>query len=195
MDYRQKAELLLEKLKNAGIDRRAIEKALDYSENYIDQTLSRGPNEKFLGKLELYAQSILPQDQQPSEFNTDSFIHELRKKWTSEIDVSGLINALLNEKDRAVKKAEEYAKKMESLYEDAKADKANLLTQLNKLQDLVDNTLKWLVESLKETNAPITQINQQLAQLNDQIHNIISDQLKHHQEVPGKQNSEKTKGE
>jgi hypothetical protein len=169
MDIKQKIELLLERLKNAGIDRRTIEKALDYSENYIDQILSRGPYEKFLGKLELYAQSILPQDQQPSEF-TEPFEHELRKKWTSEIDVSRLINVLLEEKDRAIKKAEEYAKKKESLYEDVKADKAHLLSQLNKLQDLVDNTLKQLAENLKETTATVVQINQQLAQLNDQTH-------------------------
>lgn len=186
MDNKQKAELLLEKLKNAGIDRRTIEKALRYSENYIDQILSRGPYEKFLGKLELYAQNILPQDQQPSEFNTYSSEHELRKKWTSEIDVSGLINVLLDEKDRAIKKSEEYAKKMESLYEEAKADKANLFAQLNKLHDLVDNTLKQLTENLKETTATVAQIDQQLAQFNDQTH------LKHKKKLPStQQDSEK----
>lgn len=189
MDINQKIELILEKLKKAGKDRSTIEKDLNYSENYIDQILSRGGNKKFLGVLERYAQNILPQDQQPSTVNDDSVEYKVsRKRWTGK---DALLNALLEEKDRAIKKAEEralkaeeFAKKMESHYEDAIKEKSKLI-------DIYSNTLKEISSNLGAL-ANLIKNNQQLAQLNDQPH-IVSDQLKHQQEVPGPKQDSKQK--
>lgn len=53
MDYKKKAESLLFQLENQhGLNRRMVEKRLNYSTNYIDQILSKGSNAKFIAKLE-----------------------------------------------------------------------------------------------------------------------------------------------
>lgn len=54
MKTKEQIEKLLISLKNKGIDRRSIEKDLDYREFYIDQLLSKGGNVKFLKRLEKY---------------------------------------------------------------------------------------------------------------------------------------------
>jgi hypothetical protein len=54
MKLKEEIELLLESLKNQGISRTAIEEDLGYSENYIDQVLSKGGNKKFLAALKRY---------------------------------------------------------------------------------------------------------------------------------------------
>jgi hypothetical protein len=201
MDFKQEIELILEKLKIVGIDRSTIEKDLNYSKNYIDQTLSRGGNEKILGALKLYAQSILQnatfisQDQQPSMLNADPVEYEVRRKWMTEIDAYALINALLEEKDRSIKKAEEsalkaeeFAKKMGSHYED-------VVKENSKLIDIISNTLKEISRNLSAAATILNQNNQQLAQLNDQAYKV-TDQPLHQQDVLGtKQDSgKKNKG-
>jgi transcriptional regulator with XRE-family HTH domain len=55
MELNQTIELLLNALKEKGIDRADIEKELGYSPNYIDQVLSRGGNQRFLTSLQKYA--------------------------------------------------------------------------------------------------------------------------------------------
>lgn len=53
MDHKKKAETLLRQLEaKRGLNRRKVEKRLKYSENYIDQVLSKGANAKFVAKLE-----------------------------------------------------------------------------------------------------------------------------------------------
>lgn len=59
MELKKEIEELLESLKKAGKERDDIEKELEYSENYIDQTLSKGGNQKFLGVLKRYANTVL----------------------------------------------------------------------------------------------------------------------------------------
>lgn len=54
MDFKQESERLLELLRIEGVDRRKIEKDLGYSENYIDQVLSKGSNKKFVTTLSTY---------------------------------------------------------------------------------------------------------------------------------------------
>ena len=54
MEVKKNIENLLLLLKEQGIDRRQIEKDLDYRKYYIDQLLSKGGNRKFLNRLEKY---------------------------------------------------------------------------------------------------------------------------------------------
>jgi hypothetical protein len=61
MDYKKEIESLLEGLKAKGVSRAIIEEDLGYSENYIDQTLSKGGNKKFLQSLKRYVlQKAIP---------------------------------------------------------------------------------------------------------------------------------------
>jgi hypothetical protein len=183
MDYKQKIKSILEKLKVAGIDRKTITKDLKYSNNYISQSLSKGGNKKLFEALERYAQSKLQntsnnsQEQQSPLGNIDS--NELRKKWTSEINVSSLINILLEEKDRTIKKAEEEAKKWETLYLDT-------IKENSKLLDTIGYILKG---NLSVDN--LNRVNQQLSQLNNQT-NIPLDQIEQPKKIPSlKRDSEK----
>lgn len=54
MELKREIESLLLVLENKNIDRATIEKDLGYSENYIDQALSRGGNNRFLRSLKQY---------------------------------------------------------------------------------------------------------------------------------------------
>jgi hypothetical protein len=53
-DFKKDIEELIIKLNNRGIDRRAIEADLDYSEFYLDQIISKGGNGKVLKRLQKY---------------------------------------------------------------------------------------------------------------------------------------------
>lgn len=52
MDFKEEIKSVLKKLKTLGFDRRTLEKELKYSPLTIDQTLSRGGNEKMLASLQ-----------------------------------------------------------------------------------------------------------------------------------------------
>lgn len=161
MDFKQEIELILEKLKKVGKDRRSIEKDLNYSKNYINQNLSRGGNKKILSALKLYEQNMLQnamyntQDQQPSMVNADPVEYKAEGKGLTEKEA--LINALLEEKDRAIKKAEEsalkaeeFAKKMESHYKEAVKEKSKLI-------DIISNALKEVSKNLSAAAANLNQ--------------------------------------
>lgn len=51
MDFKEDIKKVLQDLKSLGYDRRRVEKELRYSEKTIDQSLSRGGNEKMLDAL------------------------------------------------------------------------------------------------------------------------------------------------
>lgn len=146
MNVKEEIELILESLKKLGINRRDIEKELNYSENYIDQILSKGGNEKFLGILKLYAEKLLPPEPK-------SMVNEELILYTKDYDK--LINQILLDRNVIIdlheersKQAEELARKMEGHYEDAK--KLNL-----RLLDIIDNSLKEITKNLKETAAKL----------------------------------------
>ena len=64
-DYKKEIEKILEILDAKGVKRDKIEKDLVYSENYIDQVLSKGGNRRILKKLQTYLeekQYALPKD-------------------------------------------------------------------------------------------------------------------------------------
>jgi hypothetical protein len=51
MDLKKEIEQVLETLKSKGYTRDRIESELKYSKNYIDQTLSKGGNKRFLNAI------------------------------------------------------------------------------------------------------------------------------------------------
>ena len=59
------------------------------------------------------------------------------------------LQALIEEKDKAIRKAEEFAEKMESHYEDMKVEKAELIKTLNKNQIILDKAQDAILEVLK----------------------------------------------
>lgn len=146
MNIKEEIESILESLKRLGIKRGDIEKALNYSENYIDQTLSKGGNEKFLGALKRYAEEFLPS-------GSKSMANEELVLYAKDYDK--LIEQILSDRQVIIdlhqersKQAEELAKKMEGHYEDAK--KLNL-----RLLDIIDNSLKDITKNLKDTAAKL----------------------------------------
>jgi hypothetical protein len=137
----------------------AICLTLNYNEDYISQLRSREKSTgqpqvsvKFYSNLKnfsLHNANYINQKDIPNSMVSEPLPeYGIKGKWGTGNDE--FINALLEEKDRAIKKAEEFAKKMEAHYEDAKLDKDKLFTQLNKLQTSFDDTLKTISENLKE---------------------------------------------
>jgi arsenate reductase-like glutaredoxin family protein len=57
-NIRKQIEIILDELKKQGVSRREIEKLLNKSENYVDQILSKGGNNKFLNELNRLKKSI-----------------------------------------------------------------------------------------------------------------------------------------
>lgn len=90
---------------------------------------------------------------------------------------SHYISALLEEKDRAIRKAEQH-------YEDAKEDKERLFMALNKLQETFDTTLKEISNNLKNAALSLAHSKQDLDLLKDQTY-IVSTQLEHQRDALG----------
>lgn len=59
MELKNEIELVLESLKSKGYDRTKIEEDLGYSDNYIDQVLSKGGNKRFLRAISALRDRIL----------------------------------------------------------------------------------------------------------------------------------------
>ncbi|MDF2189329.1 hypothetical protein [Paraflavitalea sp. CAU 1676] len=80
MELKEQIEVLLVNLKKEGWERSAIEKELNYSENYIDQVLAKGGNLRFLGALEKFSKDVLqkatPQHRENSSLNPSETILE-----------------------------------------------------------------------------------------------------------------------
>jgi hypothetical protein len=65
MEAKKELTLQLSEIKyKYGKDRRAIEKELNYSPNYIDQIISKGGSGKFLEKLKEYANRLAEMDEE-----------------------------------------------------------------------------------------------------------------------------------
>lgn len=172
--------------------------ALGYNGGYISQLRSREKttgepqvSQKFYNQLQSF--SLQKANFKLLEFKptlADNLSeYEVKEKLST--GKEEYIKALLEEKDKAIKKAEESALKMEAHYEDAKTDKEKLFTQLSKLQASFDETLKQISENLKETAINLTQNRDLLALLKDQTY-IVSTQLEHQREaldlgMPGEQ--------
>lgn len=131
MEIKKEIEEVLDSLKAAGFDRGRIEEDMGYSENYIDQTLSKGGNKKFLRAMIYYRMAML-QNPIPPKNNID--------------DKERLIQQI----EARRKDAEVMAKKMEQHYEDSKAEKAELFVALKETRQTINELLKPMVTSLKE---------------------------------------------
>ncbi len=59
MSFKKPIELVLNDLKAKGYDRGEIESGLGYSENYIDQVLAKGGNQKFLNALKRFNEGAI----------------------------------------------------------------------------------------------------------------------------------------
>jgi uncharacterized NAD(P)/FAD-binding protein YdhS len=59
MSLKKEIENILNELKQKGYDRGEIEQQLNYSENYIDQQLSKGGNQRFLNALVEFNKRVL----------------------------------------------------------------------------------------------------------------------------------------
>lgn len=66
MNYKEEILKLLERLALNGIDRGRIERDFEYADNFIDQTLSRGGNKKFLAALKIYEKAMLQNTTPPN---------------------------------------------------------------------------------------------------------------------------------
>jgi hypothetical protein len=125
---------------------------LDYNGGYISQLRSREKSSgepqvspKFYKQLQTFGLQnahYVPKNLISGVAEPEVPYGVLEGKWGTGKDA--LINALLEEKDRAIKKAEEFAQKMENHYEDSKEEKRQLL-------DVINNTLKEISENLKTT--------------------------------------------
>jgi predicted RNase H-like nuclease (RuvC/YqgF family) len=169
MDVKQEIELILEELKKAGFDRSTIEEELGYSKNYINQSLSRGGNPRILSALKLYAKNKFynKQHQEASVVNADSVEYKVIEKW--EIEKDTLINDLFEEKDRAIKRAEEKALKAEEQVKKLEEEIQKLQKEKLKLLDIISNLSKEKPDNVRAA-AYSNQNNQQLPPLNDQTH-------------------------
>lgn len=199
----EEAEPLIKSIliRNKGLTEDQLCINLKYNGGYISQLRSREKSTgepqvspKFYEQLKSYSLQYAnySNNDQPPMVNEDPVKYGLKGEWGTGKDV--FINALLDEKERAIKKAEENAQKMESFYQDAKSEKNRLLNQVDKLADIIDKTLKDISSNLKEAAASLAQNNQQIALLKDQTY-IVSDQLEHQREalglgLPGEKRSE-----
>lgn len=143
MVLKKEIELLLEKLKEAGYDRGRIEKELNYSENYIDQTLSKGGNKRFLDALRGFASRVLQNPiqnfiQEPQAdyiLQSKDYWHfielitasgkTLKVKPEGEREIS-LLNAFLEERNRIIFEKEERKKDSDMRAERAEKEKERL---------------------------------------------------------------------
>lgn len=80
MSYKSEIVYLLESLKKKGYTRARIESDLGYSENYIDQILSKGGNKKVVGALSRMLQNASAASGESSnELNDDGGDHHRNK--------------------------------------------------------------------------------------------------------------------
>lgn len=131
MEYKKQIEEVLDSLKAAGFDRAQIEEDMGYSENYIDQTLSKGGNKKFLKAMVIYRMAMLQNPIQRPAVIDDK-------------------ERLIQQIEARRKDAEAMASKMEQHYEDSKTEKAELFVALKETRQTINELLKPMVVSLRE---------------------------------------------
>jgi hypothetical protein len=158
MELKKEIESLLEKLKEVGYSRGRIEKELKYSDNYIDQILSKGGNPTFLDALEELATKVLqnpiqtniqePREDYLKKDKEDRHFIELKTasgktlkvKPEGENEIS-LLNALLEERDRIIVEKEERKKDSDLRAERAEKEKERLYNIIEKhLVDIHSNS-------------------------------------------------------
>lgn len=194
MDTKKEIEGLLNSLKKRGFDRGRIEKDLNYSENYIDQTLSKGGNKRFLNSLRDYANRMLQKaiheeqrfmvSEPAAEYKKPLKIQTASGK-TLSIQPEGsteieLLNALLEERDLVINTIkEEKQARIDELIQD-KERLFNLIS--SSLGDIskVQQAIFAMVMTLQKHEAVITsQGNKKReAEMLDTLSRLNADNLK-----------------
>lgn len=111
MELRKEIEILLESLKGLGLERGEIEQELNYSENYIDQVLSKGGNRRFLIQLKKLKNEVLQKPIQQShgtEVSTTAIQGQPLSAGSVKIDLQDYIDLLKYQKEQAEKEKAEY---------------------------------------------------------------------------------------
>lgn len=109
MEIKEEIESVLASLKKAGYERGRIEKDLEYSENYIDQTLSKGGNRKFLRSLKNYAERVLQKTITPLDEPPFSHVNEEPveyKKTGIQEEYLALLKKTIADKDKNIEEKE-----------------------------------------------------------------------------------------
>ena len=158
--------LLKSILKSQGLTEKQLCIELGYNRGYISQLRSR---EKTLGEPQIspkFHEKLKSYSLQNAKNTTPEFEPNIADDPVGNKNEGAFskgmdaFNALLAEKDRAIKKAEERALKAEERA--LKAEEFAL-----KLIDIISNSSKEMYGNLSDVAADLTQNNQQLAQLKD----------------------------
>lgn len=137
MDYKKEIEEVLNALKEAGFDRTTIEEDMGYSENYIDQTLSKGGNKKFLKAMVIYRKAML---QNTTPINGEKMLNSERDK-------------LLEEKESRRKDFEHWA-------DLSRRDKEKAENEKDRLLNIIENNLTKLLEVSLNISSNLTEVKQ-----------------------------------
>jgi hypothetical protein len=149
MELKKEIELLLEKLKEVGYNRGRIEKELGYSDNYINQTLSKGGNKRFLVALHRLQSNVLQNPiQNIVQDSGVDYVKQGNEHWPfiELITASGkilkvkpegeteinLLNAFLEERNRLIFEKEERKKDADMRAERAEKEKERLFDIIEK---------------------------------------------------------------
>jgi hypothetical protein len=132
-NFKGEIQKLLFELKQAGIDRRQIEKDLNYEEFYIDQIVSKGGNQRFFKALTHYAGNKL-------------------SKSADRVDITEDANLLIQEmyQDLIRLKAEARVHGMWVAELAARLKKSSVSTEAGLLRDNVDKEVNRLFSKLKK---------------------------------------------
>lgn len=137
MDYKKEIEEVLLSLKEAGFDRATIEEDMGYSENYIDQTLSKGGNRKFLKAMIIYRRAMLQNATQVNEPNKQS-----------------------PERDKLLEEKESRRKDFERWAELSRQDKEKAENEKDRLLNLIETNLTKLLEVSLKLSSNLTEVKQ-----------------------------------
>lgn len=110
MNLKEQLEEILDFLKKRGITRSEIEDDLNYSENYIDQALSKGGNKRFLKALEKYKSDILQNAIKMGSRGTQ-LIKEILIEEANKGGTDGKYVALMEERIKELKEDKEWLKR------------------------------------------------------------------------------------
>lgn len=116
MNYKDLITELLVEFKSQGYDRRTLERELGYSENYLDQILSKGGNEKAYRTLIAYRDRML------------------LKEDTAPYGKSNLINSQQETIERMTKMLEQEMKRSQDLFEKLSDSQQKLMDLMHQKQ-------------------------------------------------------------
>lgn len=152
MPFKKEIEELLDKIKGLGFDRRTIETRLEYSENYIDQLLSKGGNKKFLSRLQKLEKEILQKQGDKGEHNNE----DSPGRGLSNSYIEKYLASLERENQFLKEKYDDLKKQNDKVLNEIEVVKSNLIASiqnqasLSTLGELILDGLKALSNNQKQ---------------------------------------------